>query len=160
FKRPDSKVGTRYVSTSGQPVFDENGRFRGYRGVARDITKSRRDEQLLALEHAITRSLAEADSPSAALQAAIRAICESESWESGRYFVPDDKAGVLRFGEAWGVPGDAVARFIAGSRDISYAPGVGLAGRVWQSARPLWASDLAKDARVAQPKLARDAGMR
>ncbi|HZF19250.1 MAG TPA: EAL domain-containing protein [Burkholderiales bacterium] len=159
FRRPDPEVGMRYVSTSGQPVFDEKGRFRGYRGVARDITKSRRDEQLLTLEHAITRCLAEAPGVSAALQAAIRAICESESWECGRYFAPEEKAGVLRLAEAWGVPGEAVARFIAGSREITYAPGVGLAGQVWQSGKPLWASDIFKDARVAQSKLARDTGM-
>jgi diguanylate cyclase (GGDEF)-like protein/PAS domain S-box-containing protein len=159
FKRPDPEIGMRYVSTSGQPVFDEKGRFRGYRGVARDITKSRRDEQLLTLEHAITRCLAEAPSASAALQAAIRAICESETWECGRYFAPDEKAGALRLAEAWGVPGEAVARFVAGSREITYAAGVGLAGQVWQSAKPLWASDIFKDARVAQSKLARDTGM-
>ena len=159
FKRPDPKLGWRFVSTSGQPVFDEKGGFRGYRGVARDVTRSRRDEQLLALEHAITRCLAQAASPSEALQAVLRAICESESWECGRYFAPDEKAGVLRLAETWGVPGEAVARFIAGSRDVGYAPGVGLAGQVWQSGKPLWASDIFKDPRVAQSKLARDTGM-
>jgi diguanylate cyclase (GGDEF)-like protein/PAS domain S-box-containing protein len=31
-----------YVSVSGEPVFDEGGRFRGYRGIARDVTQSYR----------------------------------------------------------------------------------------------------------------------
>jgi diguanylate cyclase (GGDEF)-like protein/PAS domain S-box-containing protein len=159
YQRPDPKIGLRFVCSSGQPVFDEKARFRGYRGVARDITKSRRDELLLALEHAITRCLAEAPSASAALQAVMRAICESEHWECGRYFAPDEKTGALRFAEAWGIGGGAVERFIAGSRDLTYAPGVGLAGQVWQSGKPLWASDISKDARVAQSKLARDTGM-
>jgi diguanylate cyclase (GGDEF)-like protein/PAS domain S-box-containing protein len=159
YKRPDSKIGVCFISTSGQPVFDEKGRFRGYRGVAKDITKSRRDEQLLALEHAITRALGEADSASAALQSTIRAICESENWECGRSFVPDEKAGVLRLAETWGIQGEAVERFIAASRNLSYAPGVGLAGQVWQSGKPLWSSDITRDARVAQSKLARDSGM-
>src|SRR5438094_10246412 len=38
FKRPDSKGGMRYISTSGQPIVDGKGRFRGYRGIAKDIT--------------------------------------------------------------------------------------------------------------------------
>src|SRR5262245_42898261 len=159
YKRPDPKIGFRYVSTSGQPLFDEKGRFKGYRGVARDITKSRRDEQLLALERAITRSLADADSTSAALRSAMRAICESEGWECGRFFLLDEKAGVLRLSETWSIPGDAFERFFAASRSISYAPGVGLAGQVWQSRKPLWSSDVTKDPRVAQSKLARDSGM-
>lgn len=34
---PDGKL--RYTSTSGRPFFDEHGKFRGYRGTARDVTK-------------------------------------------------------------------------------------------------------------------------
>jgi len=58
----------RYISTSGQPVFDEKGRFRGYRGIAKDVTKSRRADQLLELEHAVSRRLGEAESAAAALK--------------------------------------------------------------------------------------------
>lgn len=32
----------RYVSFSGEPVFDEQDRFTGYRGIARDVTEHRR----------------------------------------------------------------------------------------------------------------------
>ena len=42
----------RFVSFSGEPVFDGDGRFAGYRGIARDITQSRRaDEKILRLAH-------------------------------------------------------------------------------------------------------------
>ena len=34
-KGPD---GTKWISTSGEPYFDEAGTFQGYRGIARDIT--------------------------------------------------------------------------------------------------------------------------
>ncbi len=33
------------VSVSGEPIFDEEGRFRGYRGIARDITLRKRAER-------------------------------------------------------------------------------------------------------------------
>jgi len=158
FGRVDPQGGMRYISTSGQPVFDGK-RFTGYRGIAKDITASKREEQLLRLEHTVTRSLAEAHGAPAALRAAIRAVCETEGWECGRYFCPDHHSGVMRFSTAWGVPNEAVERYIAGSRDITYAPGVGLMGRVWQSGQPVWVSDLYKDARVSQPVLARETGM-
>jgi diguanylate cyclase (GGDEF)-like protein/PAS domain S-box-containing protein len=35
----------RYFSVSGEPMFNGDGRFRGYRGVARDITARKRAEQ-------------------------------------------------------------------------------------------------------------------
>jgi len=45
------------------PFFDDKGRFLGYRGIAKDVTKSRRAEQLLALEHAVSRRLAKRRAP-------------------------------------------------------------------------------------------------
>jgi diguanylate cyclase (GGDEF)-like protein/PAS domain S-box-containing protein len=39
----------RFVSASGYPVFDEAGRFTGYRGIARDITARKHAEQRMAL---------------------------------------------------------------------------------------------------------------
>ncbi|CAN7488751.1 EAL domain-containing protein [Acidovorax sp. LjRoot194] len=38
-----------WVSVSGTPVFDDEGRFAGYRGVGKDITARRRDERELRI---------------------------------------------------------------------------------------------------------------
>src|SRR5467141_5379522 len=105
----------------------------------------RREEQLLALEHTVVRHIASADSASIGLKAIIRAICESERWDVGRYFRADEKGGVLRFSEAWSVAGSDIERFIEKSGDIRYAPGVGPAGQVWQSGEPLWVADITRD---------------
>ena len=45
--RPAPDGRKRYVSVSGLPVFDDNGRFVGYRGVGRHITERRRAEEAL-----------------------------------------------------------------------------------------------------------------
>ncbi|MGY8664372.1 PAS domain S-box protein [Bradyrhizobium sp. UFLA05-109] len=45
--RPTPDGGKRYVSVSGLPVYDETGRFVGYRGVGRHITERKRSEQAL-----------------------------------------------------------------------------------------------------------------
>src|SRR4030095_13770780 len=42
--RPTADGGKRYVSVSGMPVFDEIGRFVGYRGVGRHITERKLTE--------------------------------------------------------------------------------------------------------------------
>jgi PAS domain S-box-containing protein len=42
---------TRWVSVSGEPIFDELGRFRGYRGVGRDVTRRRNHEAELRMAH-------------------------------------------------------------------------------------------------------------
>ena len=111
------------------------------------------------MEHAVTRSLAEADSAPAGLTAAIRAMGESEGWECGRYFGEDDKAEALVMSEFWHVPSVDLDHFIEQSRELSYAPGAGLIGEAWQSSQPLWVTDIAKDTRIHKG-IARQIGMR
>jgi PAS domain S-box-containing protein len=67
-----------WMSLSAEPAFDKTGRFQGYRGVGRDITALKRAGQLLALEHAVTRCLAEASGAPEGVGAALRAIFETE----------------------------------------------------------------------------------
>src|SRR6185295_4569820 len=97
---------------------DASGAFKGYQGIACDITERRRAEELRELEHAVTRILADAVSASAALQTVIRAVCETEGWECGRYFRVDELPRVLRFAEGWGIADPAVQRFLARSREL------------------------------------------
>jgi PAS domain S-box-containing protein len=54
--RPTPDGGKRYVSVSGLPVFDERGRFMGYRGVGRHITERKRAEQELRASEARFRT--------------------------------------------------------------------------------------------------------
>jgi diguanylate cyclase (GGDEF)-like protein/PAS domain S-box-containing protein len=159
FRRLDASGATRYITTSGLPVFDAKKRFTGYRGIAKEITESMRAEQLLRLEHVVARCLSEAESASAALKAVIRAIAETQSWECGRYFGWDEKAQVLAFSEFWHVPGAELEVFISKSRELTYAPGAGLIGQTFKAGQPVWVTDLASDPR-ARAGIARDAGMR
>ena len=45
--RPTADGGKRFVSVSGLPVFDDAGRFVGYRGVGRHITEQKKAEEAL-----------------------------------------------------------------------------------------------------------------
>ncbi len=45
YQRHDSKGDLRTISVSGRSIYDEQGRFKGYRGTGRDITEQRRVEE-------------------------------------------------------------------------------------------------------------------
>ncbi len=50
-QRPTPEGGSRWISLSGEPVFDDDGRFAGYRGVGKDITETKQAEVALREAH-------------------------------------------------------------------------------------------------------------
>ncbi|HZR68226.1 MAG TPA: PAS domain S-box protein [Burkholderiales bacterium] len=136
-----------WMLISGEPIFDGSGKFKGYRGIGKDITERKREERLRNLEHAVNRDLADADEVHACLKAVIRTVCESQAWDCGRYFAVDEEGPVLRFAEAWGVDDPAIQNFIEAARKLVYCPGEGLSGSAWQSGEPLWSTDVTQDPR-------------
>ncbi len=111
-----------------------------------DITERRRGDLLLALERTVLRSLAGAEDAAGALRSVIRSLCETQEWDCGRYFRLDQAAGVLHFGESWGVPAAAVQQFLERSRGMVFRSDAGFAGRVCQSGQPFWILDDAREA--------------
>jgi len=124
-----------------------------------DITEIKHAQQLLRLEHTVTRCLADANNTSAALKSVIRAVCETQNWDCGRYFHLDPAAGVLHLNESWGMPVAAVEQFMEKSRGVVFRAGAGLAGRVCESGQPLWILNGSKDERASQTALAHEIGM-
>jgi diguanylate cyclase (GGDEF)-like protein/PAS domain S-box-containing protein len=151
----------RYISVSGEPMVDSRGRFSGYRGIGRDITKQKRIQQLLKLDHAVTLRLAEAPSSPDALKAALQAICDSLRWDCAIFWQPQGQ--VLRCVAQWATPGDEDARrFADAARERQLVSGEGLVGTVWASGEPLWAADIAGNPRAAplRRQMAEQTGLR
>jgi PAS domain S-box-containing protein len=128
--------------------------------IFRDITERKRAEQMRALEHAVARCLDTADNTSGALVAVIRAVCAAQGWDCGRFLRVDGAAGVLRLDAFWSVPDASIQTFLAASREFTYAPGVGMSGKAWQSGQPLWIADITKDARALTAIFKSESGIR
>ena len=150
----------RYMRVSGEPIFDLDGRFAGYRGVGREVTAEKRAELLLRLEHRVAGLLAAAEFSSSGLVAVLRAVCEAESWACGRYFEADETGKALRFRDAWAIADPGIGQFIDRSRALNYLAGEGLVGTVLASGEPLWTADGRVDARVREKSLAEGTGIR
>lgn len=59
YLRRSKSGGMRYLSVSGQPVFDREGQFTGYRGVGKDVTEQIRAQKALELSELRYRTLFE-----------------------------------------------------------------------------------------------------
>jgi diguanylate cyclase (GGDEF)-like protein/PAS domain S-box-containing protein len=153
--------GRTFINVSGEPVFDPKGRFTGYRGLGRDVTRQKRGEQLLRLQHQVTRHVAEAASAVDGAESALRAICGSEGWDSAEFWSVDGAGGAMRRFVYCVMPGLAAAQaFVDASSDMEFQPGEGLVGAVWHTGEPLWIPDLTQDARTRRKSLSQQTGLR
>ena len=134
----------RYLSASGRPVFDAQGGFAGYRGTTRDVTASARMELRLAIEHAVTRALQEAEGVPQAMSQVIRVICQALGWSCGVRWESCDEG--LRCAEAWGVDLPGIAELLDETRRQTPSRQTGgLNRRVWAERRPMWLQDVTKE---------------
>src|SRR5688572_6067829 len=151
----------RYISVSGEPMFDSRGRFTGYRGIGRDITKQKRIQQLLKLDHAVTLRLAEAPSSPRSVSAALQAICDSLRWDCAILWRPEKPAGVLRRFADWATPGDADAeRFVEAARGVEVPRGAGVVGNAWQTGEPEWIADSTAQGSPRRQAVTAETGLR
>jgi signal transduction histidine kinase len=116
------------------------------REMAREIAERKQAEERLAAQYAVTRVLAEAASLGEATPELLRAVCETLGWQLGEIWEVDRRANGLRCVGTWHAPALSVGGdFEAVTRETSFAPGVGLLGRVWSTAKPIWIPDVLKD---------------
>ncbi|MEJ7638469.1 MAG: PAS domain S-box protein, partial [Singulisphaera sp.] len=113
------------------------------------------------LEVQYTASLALAGSPRLddAVPALLRAICDSLGWSGGALWRVDPQADVLRCGALWQSPSSRPEGFAALSRQTTFAPGVGLPGRVWASGQSAWIPDVVKDPNFPRARAAAREGL-
>jgi diguanylate cyclase (GGDEF)-like protein/PAS domain S-box-containing protein len=152
--------GVVWVTLAVALVRDDHGRPQYFVSAIQDVTERKRAEALTGLEHTVARCLAGTDSAADTLKAVMQAICESEHWELGRYWRVDEAAGGLRAIAHWSTPDAAILKYLERSRDLTFAIGVGWAGRAWQTGQPQWVADVSRDARLVQKSIVGETELR
>ncbi|HEX2226787.1 MAG TPA: PAS domain S-box protein [Candidatus Binatia bacterium] len=122
--------------------------------LAAVTTESIRAERRLQVQDAVARIMAESPDLSVAGPKVLQVLCERAGWSTGTLWEVDRDAGKLVCVEVWHLPGINVAQFEAVTRERSFAPGVGLPGRVWSSGEAAWISDVTKDTNFPRAPIA------
>jgi len=120
----------------------------------------RRSEGQLKAQHTITLILATAASFDEAAPAVVQVLLDSLNMDLGALWVVDPQPPVLR-SSVWHLraPSPPLNSFVEANRRLTFPPGSGLAGRVWQQRRAAWITDLAEDADLLRRDLAASAGL-
>ena len=114
----------------------------------------------LALDAAITHILVEAATPSEAAPRILRAVCEQTGWDWSALWDVDRQANVLRCASVWRPEGTAALSFEAVTRQQTFAPGIGLPGRVYATRQAHWIEDLSADTNFPRSEAAAHEGLR
>ncbi len=150
--RPNGEV--RFVHSRGDVVTDNSGRSRRMFGTVQDITERKRAERRLMAQQTVTQILAEAATLEEASLKILRAVCECLVWDVGALWRTDREAGVLRCVDVWHKESIEVSEFEAANRASTFAPGIGLPGRVWFRREPAYIPDVVRDSTFLRAPIA------
>jgi GAF domain-containing protein len=122
--------------------------------VLRDVTERIRSERRRDAQYAVTKVLAECSTMDEAAPHLLKAICESLGWAVGILWTMDKDTNQLLPVEFWHSDADTVPAFGSGRARPNFSPGAGLPGEVWAGKKPVWLSDMARDARFPEAQQA------
>ena len=128
------------------PVFDAQGQVTFLVPSGLDITKRKHAERRLAVEHAVSQVLTEADTLAEAAPHILQAICHNLEVDVAELWLPETEGQTLRCTAFYTEHMSAAARnFAEASRRQAFKPGQGLPGQVWKQQKPVWVADINQD---------------
>jgi PAS domain S-box-containing protein len=141
--RPDGSI--RSVQSVGEPVLGENGEVVKLVGTLLDITERKRAELRQLVQYATTRALGESATLIQATPQILEAVCQTLDWHFGELWKVDSKIAALRCVEIWRPQTSQPSTFERKAREMSFARGTGLPGRVWATGQPVWMPDVTRE---------------
>lgn len=125
----------------------------------RDITSSKKAARLQTVEHSINRILAGSGSGSGEEMVLniLKTVCTDLNWTVGSLWEVEE--GLLRLRQSWHVPDFDGEPFLQASAHATFARGIGLPGRVWESAGAVQILDIREDTNFPRVASAEQAGL-
>src|SRR5258706_3617659 len=160
-RRVDSQGEACYLTISGRPMFDAHGTFCGYRGAAKDVSRRVQMDMRLAIEHAVTRLLAQSGSIAEAAPRIIQAICDTLGWACGARWEHDPRSQTMVCEESWGIASAGIDAFleVARQQPAPLSKAGGLNRRAWVEGKPVWIRDVTREETFLRAPLAVKAGL-
>jgi DNA-binding CsgD family transcriptional regulator len=156
--RSDGSI--REVRFHGRVERDAHGRPFRWSGVAQDVTDQRLTERELQAHYAVSQALRDWESFEEGVVGLLRRLGTALDFPVGALWVPDDQTQRLEPRAFWTAPGTDARDFEAASREVSFGPGEGPLGRVFESGEPLVSGTLDTGLSGARRRAASRHGLR
>ena len=133
------------------------GETQQFHAFLHDISERQRRERYLEAQQNITVLLAEAERASEVLPRLLEGIGAPMGWEYGAFWGAANERLVCE--TTWTAPDSELEEFAEASKQMFLEPGVGLPGRVFSSAAPLFLEDVRTDPNFPRAEVAQRAGL-
>jgi PAS domain S-box-containing protein len=140
--------------------FEDNPAHSPLGTVAGDESRLRETpEGLATLGHDLSLAIAGAESAELAIADVLRSVCERTGWALGQAWVRTADGRTLECSPAWHAAAPGLESFRRVTEALSFLPGIGLPGKAWEVARPVWVRDVKADPGFERGLFAQDAGL-
>lgn len=92
----------------------------------------------------VTRAIQYTEDVGQALKMVLRMTCETIGWDFAKALVPNAQETMLHHSSGWYCSDSGLGKFREQNLDLQFAPGQGLAGRVWMSKQAEWIESLSQ----------------
>jgi diguanylate cyclase (GGDEF)-like protein len=148
YGRIDPDGNLHYLSIGGRPLFDDNGVFKGYRGVGRAITREREQQLLLEIENDMTKIMREQVDPDRVVALTMLTVCNIMGWVGAINLQAVSGANAFKIGESWG---DSQFLQMVNRLENTIALTEGsIEAASWTTAKALWARDFTNHPEFAE----------
>ena len=154
------KDGTTYwVDIEVQPIKDSLGKVTHFMAIEADVSGMKRNEMRRQLETAASEVIASGVKLTGLIPRMLAALGRQLQAAVGAYWVPSASGEVLQLAHSWQSEGAQVEQFMRVSRELCFAAGTGLPGRVWQEQTSHWVTDVRGDGHFSRAAAAEASGI-
>ncbi len=134
-----------HISLSGRPLFDDRGKFTGYRGTCHNISQEKEQRMLLELDRDIATIMREQPDQERVIKTIITTVCSRLGWIGGLHLVRESAGFAIR--ERFGYAAfNSVAKDLPG---VTSFPDADVESKAWERNTALWLTNPLKYKRFA-----------
>ncbi|MDB9438848.1 response regulator [Dolichospermum lemmermannii CS-548] len=150
----------RLIDWSNTILLDSQNQIEYIVSTGIDITERKQNEQYLSFQYAVTNALAGAINIHNTTHRTLKGICQTLAWDWGEIWVMDKSENILRCLDIWYESGSEFKQFEEITRKITFAPGIGLPGRILSKFQPIWLTDICNDQNFLRTDIATQIGLK
>ncbi|MTJ17426.1 GAF domain-containing protein [Dolichospermum sp. UHCC 0299] len=150
----------RLIDWSNTILLDSQNQIEYIVSTGIDITERKQNEQYLSFQYAVTNALAGAINIHNTTHRTLKGICQTLAWDWGEIWVLDKSENILRCLDIWYESGSEFKQLEEITRKITFAPGIGLPGRILSKFQPIWLTDICNDQNFLRADIASQVGLK